>query len=255
MIRRPALGAVFVLAVATGAAAQQPATVYGTVRDSASGASIQGAQVGAGGGHVAFTDVAGRYILTGLPAGTLVLSVRRLSYSPAADTLVLTAGDSIRVDFVLAPRSVSLEPIVVTAGKRSQLLDQVVTSVAIVSDSAIARRAVTTVDEAVDKAPGVQMLNGQINIRGSSGFMQGFGSRVLMLVDGVPANQGDRSGIYWDIVPMEDVERVEIVKGAGSSLYGSAALGGVVNLIMREIPHRSARAGPRHRRRLRQSAR
>jgi outer membrane receptor for ferrienterochelin and colicins len=215
--------------------AAQTSALYGTVRDSATGASIQGAQVAAGAGHLAFTDAAGRYTLTRLPTGTLVLSVRRLGYDPAADTLTLAPGDSTRLDFVLTPRSVSLEPVVVTAGKRSQLLDQVVTSVAIVSDAAIARRAVNTVDEAVDKAPGLQMLNGQVNIRGSSGFMQGFGSRVLVLVDGVPANEGDRGGINWDMLPMDDVERVEVVKGAGSSLYGSSALGGVVNLITREI--------------------
>src|SRR5205809_7927187 len=56
-----------------------------------------------------------------------------------------------------------------------------------------------------------------------------------MLDDAVTANQGDRGGINWDLVPLEDVQRVEIVKGAGSSLYGSAALGGVVNVLTRDI--------------------
>jgi outer membrane receptor for ferrienterochelin and colicins len=228
----------FTLAItwATSAAAQQTASVFGTVRDSATGASTQSAQVSAGAGHTVFTDGAGRYTLARIPAGRVILSVRRLGYKPTADTLMLAPGDSTRLDFVLAPRSLSLEPVVVTAGKRSQFLSQAVASVAIVSDTAIARRAVNTVDEAVDKAPGVQMLNGQVNIRGSSGYVQGFGSRVLLLVDGVPANEGDRGGINWDMLPMEDVERIEIVKGAGSSLYGSAALGGVVNVITRDIP-------------------
>src|SRR5438034_6591746 len=117
-----------------------------------------------------------------------------------------------------------------------QFLDQAVTSVALVSDSEIARRAVSTVDEAVNKAPGVLFLNGQVNIRGSSGFVEGLGSRVLLLVDGVPANQGDRGGIDWDMLPLDQVDRVEVVKGAGSSLYGSAAFGGVVNLITHDIP-------------------
>ena len=109
-------------------------------------------------------------------------------------------------------------------------------SVALMSDSDIAKRAVNTIDEAVGKAPGVQFLSGQVNIRGSSGFVEGLGSRVLLLVDGVPANQGDRGGINWDLLPVDDIERVEVVKGAGSALYGSAALGGVVNLITREVP-------------------
>src|SRR5437762_12558765 len=59
---------------------------------------------------------------------------------------------------------------------------------------------------------------------------------MLMLVHGVHPNQDDRGGINWDLIPLEDVARVEVVKGAGSALYGSAALGGVVNLITREIP-------------------
>jgi iron complex outermembrane receptor protein len=128
-----------------------------------------------------------------------------------------------------------IPPVVVTAAKRSQLLEEAFTSVALVAQEQLASRAVHTVDEAVDKAPGVLMLNGQINIRGSTGYVQGIGSRVLLLVDGVPANQGDRGGISWDLVPLDEIERVEIVKGAGSALYGSSALGGVVNLITRDI--------------------
>jgi iron complex outermembrane receptor protein len=221
---------------ATRLAAQTTAAAYGTVRDSATGAPIPDVQVAAGAGHLVFTDAAGRYALTRLPAGTVVVSARRLGYEPATRTVTLAPADSIRLDVVLRPRSLNMAPVVVTAGKRSQLLDQVVASIALVSDTAIARRAVNTVDEAVDKAPGVQFLNGQANIRGTSGFVQGFGSRVLLLVDGVPANQGDRGGIDWDLLPVDDVERVEILKGAGSSLYGSAALGGVVNLITRPIP-------------------
>ncbi len=229
------LGTALALMLAPGLAAQGTAVVHGTVRDSATGGPLQGAQVTLG-PTLAATDAAGHYIFKRVPAGKVVIAVRRLGYDSASALLTLAAGDSIRRDFTLAPHSVSLEPVVVTAGKRSQLLDQVVTSIAIVSDTAIARRAVNTVDEAVDKAPGVQMLNGQINIRGSSGYVLGFGSRVLLLVDGVPANQGDRGGIDWDLIPLEEIERVEIVKGAGSSLYGSAALGGVANLITREIP-------------------
>src|SRR5204862_8256234 len=172
----------------------------------------------------------------------VIVSARFIGYVPAFDTVSVAAGDSVEASFVLHPSVIDGLPLVVvgpvvgTAAKRSQLLDQAVTSVAVVSDTELARRAVSTVDEAVDKAPGVQFLNGQVNIRGSTGYVQGLGSRVLLLVDGVPANQGDRGGINWDLVPLEDVARVEVVKGAGSVLYGSAALGGVVNVITREIP-------------------
>jgi outer membrane receptor for ferrienterochelin and colicins len=225
------------VACAAPLAAQVSATVYGTVRDSTTAAPVEGARVTVAGSSLeATTDAAGHFILKRIAAGTTVVQVNRLGYRAHAETLTLASGDSVRVNVSLAASAYGLEPVIVTAGKRSQLLDHVVASVVVLSDSDIARRAVQTADEAVDKAPGVQFLGGQVNVRGSSGFVQGLGARVLLLVDGVPANQGDRGGIDWDMIPVDQVERVEIVKGAGSSLYGSAALGGVVNLITREIP-------------------
>src|SRR5213083_618982 len=213
--------------------AQETAVLYGSMRDS-SGQPLRATVRVVNGAAASVADAQGRYQLS-VPAGLVIVRVGFLGYRSLDDTLTLAAGDSLERDYRLGP-AVQLQPVIVTAAKRSQLLSQVVTSVALVTDTDVARRAVTTVDEAVDKTPGVQFLNGQVNIRGSSGYVQGLGSRVLLLVDGVPANQGDRGGINWDLVPLDRVERVEVVKGAGSSLYGSAALGGVVNVITREIP-------------------
>jgi iron complex outermembrane receptor protein len=213
--------------------AQDTAVVYGSVQDS-SGQPLR-ATVRVVNGHLAsVADPQGRFRVS-VPAGLVIVRVAYLGFRAIDDTLTLAAGDSLERDYRLGPVVTELQPVIVTAAKHSQLLSEAVTSVALVTDAEVARRAVTTVDEAVDKAPGVQFLNGQVNIRGSSGYVQGLGSRVLMLVDGVPANQGDRGGINWDLVPLEDVARVEVVKGAGSALYGSAALGGVVNVITRDI--------------------
>ena len=215
--------------------AGQTAVVSGAVTDSA-GAPIEYARVRATGTDLrALTDGTGRFRLAPVRAGQVVLHVDRVGYGHVVDTLAVEPGESVFVNVTLAAAAFVAEPVVVTAAKRSQLLNQTITSVAVVSDTELARRAVTTVDEAVDKAPGVQFLNGQVNIRGSTGYVQGLGSRVLLLVDGVPANQGDRGGINWDLVPLQDVQRVEIVKGAGSSLYGSSAFGGIVNLLTRDI--------------------
>jgi outer membrane receptor for ferrienterochelin and colicins len=216
------------------AQAQAPGVVYGIVSDTA-GALIADVHVTTA-GAAATSDVAGRYRLAGIPPGRVVLRFARLGYRATVYTVAVPAGDSVRVDVVLRSGRFALEPVIVTAAKRSQLLDQSATSVALVTDSDLARRAVSTVDEAVDKAPGVLFLNGQVNIRGSSGFVEGLGSRVLLLVDGVPANEADRGGIDWDMVPLNEVQRVEVVKGAGSSLYGSAAFGGVINLLTHELP-------------------
>jgi iron complex outermembrane receptor protein len=227
-------------ALPRGAAAQATGAVFGTVHDPA-GRPLAGAVVSVAGDSIATrADSAGRYHLDGIPAGRVTLRVRQIGYRSRTHVVNLPAGDSVQVDVVLATGALAdtfaLGPVIVTAAKRSQLLDNAVTSVALVADSQIARRAVNTVDEAIDKAPGVQFLNGQVNIRGSTGYVQGINSRVLLLVDGVPSNQGDRGGINWDLLPVDQIERVEILKGPGSALYGSAALGGVVNLITRDLP-------------------
>src|SRR5437899_4838476 len=214
------------------AGAQGTAVLYGVVTDTL-GAPLR-STVGGGDGEAA-AAAQGRYRLP-LAPGRVAVRVNHLGFAALVDTVVVVAGDSLERDYHLQAAVVELQPTIVTAAKHSQLLDQSVTSVALVSDTDLARRAVSTVDEAVNKAPGVLFLSGQVNIRGSSGFVEGLGSRVLQLVDGVPANQGDRGGIDWDMVPVADVDHVEVVKGAGSALYGSAALGGVVNLITHDIP-------------------
>ncbi len=224
------------LAVVPGvaAAAQGTAILYGSVTDSL-GQPLRATVRVVGSPAMAVADGRGRYRLA-VPAGRVIVRAGHIGFRSQVDTTTIAAGDSLERDYRLPASPVELQPTIVTAAKRSQLLDESATSVAVMNDTDLARRAVATVDEAVNRAPGVLLLNGQVNIRGSSGFVEGLGSRVLLLVDGVPANQGDRGGIDWDMVPLVDVERVEVVKGAGSSLYGSAAFGGVVNLITHDVP-------------------
>jgi iron complex outermembrane receptor protein len=212
--------------------------VRGSVRDSRGG-PIRGAIVGVPGTTLyAVTDAAGRYRLGQVPAGEIRMRVAAIGYAPATMTVTVAPppADSTTVDFTLEVSPFELTPLDVVSTKVPRFGDRAPTSVAQVTEQDLDRRAVSTVDEAVDKAAGVQMLNGQINIRGSTGYVQGLNSRVLLLVDGVPMNQGDRGGINWDLLPIDQIERVDVLKGAGSSLYGSAALGGVVNITTRDVP-------------------
>src|SRR5256712_2608146 len=151
--------------------AQETAVVYGSVRDSSDQPLRATVRVVNGDG-ASVGDAQGRYRLR-VPAGLAIVRVGFLGFQSLDDTLALAAGDSLERDYRLTPAVVPLQPVVVTAAKRSQLLSQVVTSVALVTDTEVARRAGTTVDEAVDKAPGGQFLNGQGNIRGSPGYLQG----------------------------------------------------------------------------------
>ncbi len=110
------------------------------------------------------------------------------------------------------------------------------TSVAVISGHELERRSVANLTEALPFAQGVTFNAGQMDIRGSSGLSRGVGSRVLMLLDGHRTLAGVGSSVDFGILPTLDVERIEIVKGPHSTLWGTNAMGGVVNVITRPPP-------------------
>ena len=211
--------------------------VRGIVRDSA-GAPIASAIVAVRGTTLsARTDASGQFRIVMVPAGHVAVLAAAIGHAAVDTTVSLTGGDSTVVDFTLPAEPLALDPVDVISSRIPHFGDRPATSVADVTPRDLDRRAVSTADEAIDHVAGVQMINGQTNIRGSTGYVQGLNSRVLMTVDGMPMNQGDRGGISWDLLSVDEIESVEILKGAGSSLYGSAAFGGVINVTTHDIPN------------------
>ena len=232
--------AALLLVVGAGRLASQATsggTLRGSVRERTGGDPVRGAVVVIPGTTLATrTDAAGRFRLASVPPGLVRVHVAAIGCAVVDTSVTIAAGDSLTLDVTLAFAPLALPPIDVISDKVPHFGDRPATSVAQVSEQELGRRAVATVDEAIDHVAGVQFLNGQINIRGSTGYVQGLNSRVLMTVDGIPMNQGDRGGINWDILSVDEIESVEILKGAGSSIYGSAAFGGVVNVTTRDVP-------------------
>ena len=216
--------------------AQGSGVLRGSVRERTAGEPVRGAVVAVPGTTLGTrTDADGHFRLTGVPAGLLRVHFAAIGFAAVDTSVTITAGDTLTLDIAAAFAPLALPPVDVVSDKVPHFGDRPATSVAQVSEQDLNRRAVATVDEAIDHVAGVQFVNGQINIRGSTGYVQGLNSRVLMTVDGVPMNQGDRGGINWDILPVDEVQSVEILKGAGSSMYGSAAFGGVVNVTTRDV--------------------
>lgn len=210
--------------------------VRGTVRDK-DGSAVSGASIAIPGTTLSTrSDLQGVYRITDVPPGRVRVYAAALGYGPVDTVVALTGGDSTIVDFRLSPAPLALPPVDVVSDRVPHFGDRPATSVGQVTERDLDRRAVNTVDEAIDHVSGLQMVNGQTNIRGSTGYVQGLNSRVLMTVDGIPMNQGDRGGINWDLLAVDEIESVEILKGAGSSLYGSAAFGGVINVTTQDVP-------------------
>ena len=218
----------------------QPArgTLKGTIKDAETGQAVVGANVTLHGTFLgAATDVNGKFSIARIPIGTYAVTISMIGYERLKMDGVKVVKDEIRfLDMLIHSLPIQSEPVIITANRREQSFQEVPVSVATVSAKMIADRNNVTLDDALRYVPGVNMMSDQVNIRGSTGYNRGVGSRVLVLLDGLPYITGDTGEINWETIPMFEVERIEVVKGAGSALYGSSALGGVINVITREAP-------------------
>lgn len=229
---------VLVCSVLTSAGGQVPSGVLsGKVVDAETGEPLVGANIALRGtvlGRV--TNVDGSFRFQNLPVGVYTVVISMVGYETfVAQNVEVTLRSEKVVNAALKPIVIQTDPIVVTASRREQSLQEVPVSIATVTAHAIAERNNVTLDEALRYVPGVNVLQDQINIRGSSGYSRGVGSRVLILFDGLPYLTGDTGEISWETIPIHQIQRIEVVKGAGSALYGSSALGGVINIITKEV--------------------
>jgi outer membrane receptor protein involved in Fe transport len=131
------------------------------------------------------------------------------------------------------------EEIVVTATRGERSLESLPVSVSVIDENEVESAPVLTTSEMLRVVPSLNVPVGRADLQhptGNSVSMRGLGGqRVLFLVDGVPLNDPFFGFIQWEKVPPETMERVEIVRGASSSLFGSYALGGAVNILTKRV--------------------
>lgn len=123
-----------------------------------------------------------------------------------------------------------LNQVVITASRMEQKLSDVTVSMEVIQPDLIQNNNTTSLEKLIEQTSGVAIINGQANIRGGGGFSYGAGSRVLVLVDDVPVIRPGVGDVMWDYLPTEDIEQIEVIKGASSALYGASALNGVINI-------------------------
>ncbi len=225
-----------VAACGSGARSQEQ-VLTGKLVSSEDGEPISGATVQLRGTVLgAASNSQGVFTMYGVAPGTYDLVVSMVGYTrlSIAGITVPQAIDSLPV-FRLEPSAIQTEPMIVSASKHEQEVEEVPVSVSVVDGRTLVDRQTVTVDDALRYVPGVTMTQSQVNVRGTTGYSYGVGSRVLMLVDGVPLLSGDTGEIIWESIPVQTIERIELLKGAGSALYGSSALGGVINIITKPI--------------------
>jgi len=202
----------------------QSVTVTGTVLDDTTGEPLVGAYVLSENTN---TVVEGDGSFTIEVASIPVeLTISFVGYQ----TLVYTATAAENNEIALAQESSVLDIMTVTASKYEKRLSESTVSIEVLQPQLINSVNTVDVDAALDKIPGVQMIDGQANIRGGSGYSYGAGSRVMLLIDDMPALQVDAGFPNWGDVPVENIAQIEVLKGAASALYGSSALNGIINV-------------------------
>ncbi len=210
--------------------------IIGIIQSETSGEPLPGTNILLKGTLLgAASDLGGRFRIDNVPPGKYTLEILNIGYQSIQKQVEVLSGEAVQLDILLKAKIIKSPEIVVTGARRTmRKIDSPVT-ISTISEEQLNFRNPSTIAEVLPYESGAQILDGQISMRGSSGYARGAGSRVSVLVDGFPALSFDNGTIYWDAIPVQNIERVEILKGPGSALYGSSAMGGVVNIITKPI--------------------
>lgn len=206
----------------------QDINVSGVVYDEKTGEKLIGANISIGKKY-AVSGLDGRFTIAMNP-GSYILNVSYVGYNDYEHTLELQTGGSYSYDIRLVYSENILKTATVTGSKHEKELGRSPVSISVIKPELIENTNTIRITSLLDKIPGVQIIDNQANIRGGSGWSYGAGSRVLLLIDDVPAFQADAGRPSWGDIPVENISQIEVLKGASSTLYGSAALNGIINI-------------------------
>jgi iron complex outermembrane receptor protein len=215
------------------AAAAQTGTLRGTVTLEATGSPLHKATVRIVQlGLTAETNEAGEYLITGIPPGTYEVSAHMTALTDQRQTVIITAGGTATADFSLRLSPVR-EQITVTASGREQSEFETFQAVSSLDTLELTARPQPSLGELLDGQPGVAKRS--FGPGSSRPVLRGFdGDRVLILKDGIRTGSlSSQSGDHGESFDLLNLERLEVVKGPATLLYGSNAIGGVVNAISR----------------------
>jgi outer membrane receptor protein involved in Fe transport len=173
-------------------------------------------------------------------ASSCVLTIRARGFATFEREVSAKDSEPVNLRVVLKP-ALLFEQVTVTATRTERSVGDTPASIAVLSSSDIQNTAALTLDDALRQIPGFQLFR-RAGSRTANPTTQGVSlrgvgasgaSRAVVLSDGVPINDPFGGWVYWGRVPRAALGQVEVLRGGASALYGSSALGGVVNLIAR----------------------
>lgn len=231
MISRIVIAVFFSLVFITASNAQQTGVLRGKITDASTKEMLPGATIILIGSTVKGTvsDIDGNYSLV-LDTGLHQLYCAYIGFVNDTFSVHISFNSITEKNIAFFPTSKFLETVVVSSGKFDQKLEELTVSMEVLKPQLINSKNTTSIETALEQVPGLTIIDNDPQIRGGSGFTFGVGSRVAIVEDGIPLLSGDAGRPEWNYIPVENIEQVEIIKGASSVLYGSNALSGVINI-------------------------
>ena len=190
------------------------------------------------------TDETGHYMLVNLPVGIHIIRVQSVGYKPMEKEVTINAGETKELNFNLELDVLGLEEVVITADRSEMKRTESVTIVNTISPRIFSSAQSLTLSEGLTFSPGLRIENNCQNCGFSQVRINGMeGPYSQILINSRPVFSG-LAGVYGlELIPSNMIERVEVVRGGGSALYGSNAIAGTINIILKEPVSSSFEAG------------
>ncbi|OJV87963.1 MAG: TonB-dependent receptor [Bacteroidia bacterium 44-10] len=186
----------------------------------------------------------GTFEVKNIPEGKQVIVAQYVGYKPQEININIAAGKDHPIHFELEEDMFNLEQVVVTGTRTPHFVKNVPIRTEVVTSQSLRTKNAQNIFEALEAVPGLRVENQCQSCNFSMVRMQGLGAEHTQVqINGQPIYSGLASVYGLEQIGTGDVDRIEVVKGAGSALYGSSAVAGAINIITREpsaIPSISA---------------
>jgi outer membrane receptor for ferrienterochelin and colicins len=190
--------------------------------------------------HGTATDITGHYMMVDLPLGEFTLVARMVGYETQKQNVTLKAGETREINFELKEDMVRVNEVVITGTKTFKRQTESAVIVNVMDSKTIKNVAAQTVSETLNFQPGLRMEVDCQTCNYSQLRMNGLGGAYSQILVNGRSVFSPLTGLYGlEQLPAEMVERIEVVRGGASALYGSSAIGGTVNIIT-QMPQRNS---------------
>lgn len=176
-----------------------------------------------------FSEADGSYSID-VPIDAVILVFSYVGYETENCPLVISNKENVHQNIYMKVQVELLNEVVVSVGRFEQKLSDITVSMEVIKPEEIERQSPKDLRAVLGTLSGVDITDKQPSIRSGSGWTYGVGSRSQIMVDGMSILTPGVGEINWNTIPMENIQQVEVIKGASSVLYGSSALNGLINV-------------------------